>query len=519
MKNIKYTFVFILCFFSLSSCFKDQGNYDYMDVNEIAIDSLGGPYNLYFKVDTLRIKPHLTFTMDTNDPNRYAYEWRIGQATEGNKRPLVSTDRDLELPIDLTPDTYSVYYTVHDKETDLKWSSYTTLTVSTPNTRGFFVSGEDEDGYAEVDMIAFLVSDTVIMKNLLKDNGMPRYKKPLRAFHTGTTSDPKRAKMWIMNGEGSYYVNTKTFEASPGNTFKNLLFTSFEMPLDIYPVELAPRVFAAGGNQNFARRLVITNTGHIFSADLFNGDFYANPINRVGSASTNLFEVEPFFFYSPKAYSLARYVVYDKVGKRFLRAVPTDPALTAMSDAQTDIFPWIQGATGRDFVYGENTNNTELSAPYGNSYAIMKDLNNQYNIYMFYVGDGSIFSPSKRGNYRVQSSAVDFDKASNYTFASNRPLLFYSVGSKLYAYDFNPGLEKNYLVKDFGEEITMICTDIQNGIGHNLFVATYDNVKKGTIKKYAIGADRNTLVMTEDANVNWTGLVKVKSIDYKNSTH
>ena len=516
MKKIKNKIVFLLSLLALSSCFKDKGSYDYIDINEITIDSLGGPYNLFFKVDTLNIQPHLTFTLDTNDPNRYAYEWRVGQINDGNKRPVVSTERNLALPIDLAPAAYTLYYTVHDKVTDVKWSSFTTLNVSTPNDRGFFISGEDEDGYAQVDMVAFLLTDTVIMKNLLEDNGMPRYKKPIRALHTGTTSDSKRAKMWIMSGEGSYYVNTKTFEAKPGNTFKNSLFTSFDMPLDIYPVDLAPRVFAAGGIQNFTTRLIMTNTGDIFSANLFNGDFYANPINRIGSLSTDLIKVEPFFFYSPKAFSLARYVVYDKVGKRFLFATPTGTSLSTMNDIGGP-FPWVQGNTGRDFVYGENTNNIELSGSFGNSYAIMKDVDNQYHIYMFYVGD--TFAVSKRAYYKVQLSAQDFDKASNYAFASNRPLLFYSVGSKLYAYDFNPGLEKNYLVHDFGEEITMICTDIQNGIGNNLYVATYDQVKKGTIKKYAIGADRNTLMMTEDPSVNWTGLIKVKSIDYKNSTH
>ncbi|MCA5006235.1 PKD-like family lipoprotein [Sphingobacterium bovistauri] len=516
MRNIKYTFFFLLSILTLSSCFKDKGNYDYSEINEIAIDSLGGPYNLFYKVDTLKIKPQLTFTMDDNDASRYAYEWRIGQADQGNKRPLVSTERNLELPIDLVPAVYSVYYTVHDKLTDIKWSNFTTLTVSTPNTRGFFVSGEDEDGFAEVDMVAFLLTDTIVMKNLLKDNGMPRYKNPVRALHTGTTSDSKRAKMWIMTGEGSYYVNTKTFEANPANRFKNLLYTSFELPLDIYPVDLAPRVFAAGGNQTFATRLVLTNTGDIFWANMFNGDFYANPINRIGSLSTDLIKVAPYFMYSPKAFSLSRYVVYDKVGKRFLVATPSATSLTTLTDSGGP-FPWVQGTTGRDFVYGENTNNIELSGAWGNSYALMKDLDNQYHIYMFYVGDS--FSASKRAYYKVQSSAVDFDKASYYAFASNRPLLFYSVGSKLYAYDFNPGLEKNYLVKDFGEEITMISTNIQEGIGNHLYVATYSNAKKGTIKKYLIGSDRNTLDMNEISDVNWTGLVKVKSIDYKNSTH
>ena len=60
----------------------------------------------------------------------------------------------------------------------------------------------------------------------------------------------------------------------------------------------------------------------------------------------------------------------------------------------------------------------------------------------------ALATPGKIGKYSVQSLATDFSKASHYAFSSERTLVFYSVGSRLYAYDYNPGHER---VQDLGD--------------------------------------------------------------------
>lgn len=118
MKKVTIYFFILGTVIGLISCFKDKGSYDYVDINEISISELGGPYDLLFKVDTLKIEPKLDFTMDTKDPDRYRYEWRIGVSgatNEGQKRTLISSDRNLEYPVDLLPNTYTLYYNVYDK--------------------------------------------------------------------------------------------------------------------------------------------------------------------------------------------------------------------------------------------------------------------------------------------------------------------------------------------------------------------------------------------------------------------
>ena len=502
----------------LSSCFKDKGGYDYVDINEITISEMGGPYDLLFKVDTLKISPKLNFTMDTNDPDRYRYEWRIGVAAtnESQKRPLVSNERNLVFPVDLLPNSYTVYYNIYDKITEVTWTSIASLRVTTAIATGFYITGE-EDGFSEVDMVAMQPNDTLIIKNLLKGNGMPRYRNPIRTIHTGSTGNQNNVKLWFLGGEGSYYVNTKTFEAKQSNTFKNMVFTTFNLPLDIYPVDIAPKSFsAAGSTTGTYSRVMITNNGYLFAASLMNGDLYGNPVNRVSSKPLEPFKLFPYIMYTPVRWD--KYMVFDTENRRFMYgsggSVPAN-MLTPLTDAGGP-FPWNQMGTGRTLHYAENTRNYDDGSTMGNSFAIMKDSANQSHIYKFYVAGA--FSPVKRGYYKILPIAENFNQANIYAFSSTRKLLYYAVGSKLYAYDYNPGLEKNYLVQDFGEEITMLNADIQQSNGSQLYVATYSKENKGTIRKFNVGPDLNNVTLTADESVLWKGLIKVKAMDWRNST-
>ena len=94
----------------------------------------------------------------------------------------------------------------------------------------------------------------------------------------------------------------------------------------------------------------------------------------------------------------------------------------------------------------------------------------------------------------------------------------YAVGSKLYAYDYNKGYEKLYSM-DMGDEITMLKFDLQaDGTYNDLYVATYNSATGGTLQKYTLGTDQNTFELKPDERCCWTGLVKVKDMDWRNST-
>jgi hypothetical protein len=169
---------------------------------------------------------------------------------------------------------------------------------------------------------------------------------------------------------------------------------------------------------------------------------------------------------------------------------------------------------GRTLVYGENTRNTDGGATDGNSFAVMKDNSNNFYIYKFYANGAT---PLKRDLYTVSSIATDFDKADFYAFSSRRTVVFYSVGNRLYAYDYNKGFEKAYQFADLSsDEITMLKFDTQIDFATNaLYVATYNAGTKGRLRRYMIGTDPNIVTIAPVNRSDWNGLIKIKDMNWR----
>ena len=103
------------------ACYDDKGSYDYRDVNEIGVDSLGKSHNVIFKKDTLKITPELKFTEDSLSLDRYAYEWLVTSSTssEETTREVIGTERNLKYFVELKPGTYTLNLKVRDKTNGL----------------------------------------------------------------------------------------------------------------------------------------------------------------------------------------------------------------------------------------------------------------------------------------------------------------------------------------------------------------------------------------------------------------
>ena len=205
------------------ACYDDKGSYDYKEVNEIEVDSLGKSHSVIFKKDTLKITPLLKFTEDSLSLDRYAYEWLVvpSTSTEELTREVIGTERNLEYFVELEPATYTLYLKVRDKVTGLLWMNYTSLVVRTATSLGWLVIGEDAEGFVNLDMVA-MAGDTIVLYNQLSNNGLPRLKDPKSVVYTGRvrmSSYAPHERLWIATGERSYHVNPSTFEGDLSSTF------------------------------------------------------------------------------------------------------------------------------------------------------------------------------------------------------------------------------------------------------------------------------------------------------------
>lgn len=521
IKQMKlYSYILLALSITLASCSKDIGNYEYKDINELVINGVNERYNVLRGIDTLRIVPALTSSLDEKDPSRYKYQWIL--RFSNSVVDTIATTRNLEFPVNVDPLTYSLFYRVLDLKTGVEWIANSTVTVGTPFSRGILLMGENEQGNAEAEMLS-MVRDTIHVKNILSQSGLPPLQSPIAFQHTGGSSDTY-IKLWALTKSGSYYLDRITMKATPANTLSKILYISDQInPQSLHPVAIAPQIRnAAGALSTNNYRIIVTEGGDLFTSYLViaGGDFYNNPVNRVATAQQERLPAAPYLFYASSgtnSTAMNAVVWYDTKNQRFLNfsSFGFGTSSIVLTDAANSAFPWNQEQTGRKLIYGENTRNTDGNAVNGNSFAIMRDAANASFIYKFYV---STANPTKTAGYTVLPIATDFAKADLYAFSSNRSVVFYSVGNKLYAYDYNPNNERFYDLSASvgGDQITMLKFDTQiDPLANNLYIATYNGTKKGTLRRFLVGTNPNVVELTPAVDAEWSGLVKVKDFNWR----
>lgn len=503
-QNIKMFLVLVLTGVMVA-CYEDKGSYDYVDINEIKVEGLKDKYEAVFKKDVLEIKPEITFTMDNGNPDRYAYEWEAMLYTDYNKSVVIGHERNLSYFMELLPGSYALYLKIRDKENGMLWVGESQLEVRTETGRGFLLIGEDEEGYANVDMIA-MPKDTVVLRGLLDNNGLPRLKGPRNVWHTGAANGAyvPFIKLWVMTDDRSYYVNTSTFQGYETSTFERLVYSNIELPAELNPVWWYSKNNYPSCNASNVR-IVICTDGTAFRAGLGTEEAYSNPLNRLSTEPDKLFKVYPCGFVSYSFFMGGG--LYDMDNNRFVSFGRSGVMCTQLPDATGDIFPWKQ-PEGRVMKYAENGPES--------SYALMEDeATGNFHIYKFSISE---IWTNKLGYYAIDKSlATDLDKAELFAFSSKQTKLFYAVDNVLHVYDYNPDNERHYTVP-MDDTITMVKFDIcSNWNPNSLFVATYNKQEHGILQRYQLEDNPNTLELTPDERCRWNGLVKVVNMDWRNS--
>lgn len=510
------TGIFSLIFFS---CYDDKGSYDYREINEISVSSWPSNGYVYLYLDTLKISPqigvydstrtndpYLAFTMDNGDPDRYEYTWEVEETgTTSGETPyeaIIGNERDLVFPLTLEIGTYRLYFKIRDKETDILWFSQSSLTVQTSTDIGFLLLGEKEDGNVGMDMISFAAGDTSILKGLLDNCGLPELQGPKRVMYTGNYY--RNCYVWISTESGSFYFDPTTMQSSPDNTFEVFSVAAIALPQPTVITDIcAKRSFGTGAAT--MNRIIMTED-YAFTCQLASGEFYGNPFNCYNATTQEYFKPFPYVFVG-NYYSQNRYIIYDKDNHRFvyISSGLAQNVTRFGTDASTDPFPW-QQPDGRDLIYGENSNIYSGLNTY--SFALLEDDSNFY-LYQFLIGSSS----SKTACYTFAKNEVpNMREGQLFAIASSRPLLLYADGSTLRAYDYanNRGYEM-----EMDGEITCMEFDWVDNLDQ-IMIATYNESEKGVVTRYQLGSDLLNLDLTPVKNCRWTGLVKVKDIEYKN---
>lgn len=502
----------------LVSCVEDEGNYDAATINEISISGIDENYSRIAYADSLNIKPEILGTVSGTDESQLEYKWFFSES-DGLKvtHTVISTERNLGIPVDYAPGNYRLYFQVTDKSTGMKYERYTNLLASSPFVRGFYLFGDKEDGTCGMDFVSFIEGrDTSVINNIFVNS--IKLKGARNLIFTGYHYNAKVVNLWAIADNGSYQVENSaslgSFDVLEDRTGENMIFATIPVTHPLKVVDVYAHAYGSNNQNVSSRTRILLTENEIFKNNslLYSIEAYDNPINRYSASSEVLFKPAPYVFYPGNSGYISRWMFFDETNHCFvgLNSAYSNNCAKYRDSETPFYFDQTQYTPVRTLVYGENG--------YGNagrSYALMTDANGKYYVYGFSLSSST---PAKYyGNEIDLSVATGFANASHYAFYSMQAIILYSVGSQLWAYDYNRKDAK--MLKDFGAEITYLAMDYNsNNEPDDFIVATYSQAEKGIVSKFSITDDQNKIEITPHEKEVWHTQLKVVKVEYRNST-
>lgn len=509
MKKILYIMLLlVLGNWVFCSCYDDEGNYDYHDINEVLIGDKGfvdTTYNVTAFVDTIVIKPELSFKIEDN--KNIVYEWRLISGNVGNRKEYdLGNNLELFFPVELSAGNYTLYFKATDTINTVEYLKMASVVVQNIQSSGWVLLGENDEGYIQLDMVS-TVRDTIILKNILKDSGLPLLKKPVNLWVIDNYS---KNMTHVSTEEGTYLINRETFIGGEHTNYKYVFYDPTVVDDFVLKDALQVRSY---------QRIAVVGSNLFHIGFLMQGEIFGQPANHY-KGNYDFFAIGDKIGANVKSRAQS-FIIYNDTDKRFVKIGGSGMGATngycdSLTDTRNDInvFSW---KTGLDYV---TTINSRFLKGY--TYTILKDSQaGKYYLYSYCIdnplwGTGNSFV--KKGKYELVD-CPDFEKARFFGASALRTFLIYATDSKLYTYDFQSN--KSKLIKDFGShEITSMYYDVIMEIRSDCFyVASYDPSLPasvgGTLTKFKVNNDPNDISIEEIPESTWTGLCKIKSIQYK----
>lgn len=512
MKYSLYLLMFGMLFFT--SCFKDKGNYDYTDINDINIGDKGFAgdtvYNVRANVDRLTIIPELSFSTDPEGKGSYSYEWvAVGTQKYPGQRFILGNEYKLDCLINLPAEAFTLYLKVTDLNTGVLFSKSAELNVSTSYTKGWVLACEDENGNVRVDMLS-ISRDTLHLKNILANSSNIPHKDI--------------NLIWVDNSSELYEENV--YVCTAHNTFKYGR-EEFDQPVELTifdPDEKGYRnnIVITDIQKLKDKRGMFLADGKAYILSSSNGGEFGNPVSYYEEATGyNYFPIGDKIACNRtgedrSAAVIDQFVLYNTDAKRFtyLRSLAKD--MKDLADSDTDnTFSW---NTKKDFTPDGLDFVTTINSLFGGgqSATLLKNPTDR-KLYLYtYTITRLGGSATKGGRYMI-SEATNIEQAKLFSLTNQQGYLIYAAGSTLYGYNFRSG-STPVVLRDFpGEEITAIFNDIISDQKDKdfFYIATYKSGQTdgGTLRKYQVMDSADKIEITDQES--WRGFSRIKNIMFK----
>lgn len=507
------------------SCVEDEGNYSYKDINEVTIEDENTVIEVLSYIDRVKITPEISGTLYGDNLDNYEFKYTL--CHDSHTHQVIGTEKDLDWLAEVKPGSYNIYFTVKDKNTGVETITRNPrrLSAKSPFSTGFLVLGENlDEGRSQVDMLAIVANrDTAIVPDVF-DRSEVVLQNARKLFFTAEVpaylGKPQLQNLWVMTDRDAYeFTSGENFELQSMFNDRMVVDPSVPVADPMVLVDVFPHQGMGGVHKSRQFRGYLTED-MLYYGGVNYGDYHTQPINRYASNSQTYFKPSPYIFYNAPYYSTLNYILgYDLSGDRFFMLPKNTDSYSvkyvySLEDSDSD--PWKYNAyletVPRTIVYGENT----FYGTTGCSYAIMKDKEGSvFYIYKMSIPSAATGTVSKEFFPVMPELMGEFAGASHYAFSSFRSAVFFSVGNRLYQYDFSYG---RYVTLDFDDEIVYVGSDvISDGQKDEFFVCTYSDANKGTIYKYTHTDNPNTLDFRLMDGEEWHTDLRVTDITWKDA--
>lgn len=423
MKHFKYTLLFILAVLLASGCYKDLGNYDYSEVNQVQFS--GFPNELqyvYSNVDTLRVSPTVSATLAQDDLSRYFFKWqavvKVGAVGGKTMFDLDSNTLRLDYFVRLPEAEYTVYLLAQDRETGITWRQGFDLKVTSATNEGWLILS-DADGYCRLDMVSTSTKEEQMVRNLWEYSPLSYRKGPRALAHWADMYATSGAHpVYLLSDDGAVKLHPDDFSYD----YLNEVMYEFGK----WDPSFVPTCMR--GNYSNFWRFCIGPNGVYAKEDMTSGSVYGIRLNKLEGES-EYFGVAPAIGMPADPYNYQPSVIlYDTTNRRFVQMASNLQGMR-MPSAPEAYFPF---RTGKRFVYMTGTMHDG-----GEIFTILKDDAGKYWLYGLKVGNFAALSQVK-GHY-LQLDAPEIERATAFAVHPILYYLFYAVGDKIYQYDITSG--------------------------------------------------------------------------------
>ena len=474
--NIFYSLSICVLILIFAGCFKDKGNYELHEINQVNFVKNGSDTIKVNQFDTLKLATELSQSLQENIEN-LSFKWSVylyNPPITGLIDEVISIEKDLNVQFGLRPDKYTLLYTVTDKNTGVSFFKKYYLEVSTTLSEGWLLVGENKEGKTDIDL---LHPNGYTVKNLLS-TANPRIKLP-ENIHT------VRVLTTFFGGSQNIFILAK-------NDAIRVKYTDFTKVNSVKDWYIEKPSFYKPENYVYDQM-----GGNAFYID--NGKIFSNQVDFRFGAPVEEDHVFSNYVFSSQSGESA--VLYDIKNKRFSKYANK---IVSKFNNPVDA-PFDMNNIGMDLIFAGK-------APSNQYNYLMRDSLNNHFVYRIHFG-GPI------GKYPV-NNAAKIMQATHAVFSGLYFHMYYAVGNEIYLLDIVNNISKLVYTLPQNEIITafQMKQSFSSFVGFSdnnrtLAVGTYDG---NDGKVYTFSIDNIGEFVNQTYTKLYSELDKPISLEYKN---